>query len=200
MVKVQDVITIEVTKAMEEEATRTATLKSTHTKDTWLLGRNPKERFETLYMGDLAKIALKYFLRDKGKTVIDYDEVRINNFENDDKYDLYLTQRSTKVRLEVEIKSSLEKVGDFTLAQTLQSRNLMVYPGREKDINVQAYYLPSTGKFQKVHLISWIEKKELLNFQKWSMPAQTGRERPRMQYIATLCNLKPMFELLEIIE
>lgn len=199
MVRLEEVVVCPVTTEMHEEAAKTATLKATHTSDTWLLNRKPDERFNTLFMGDLAKIAMKLWLRSHGKTVVDYDEIRVNNFEKNDPYDLMLVEKTTGKDLAAEIKSSFEKVQTLALAETLTSRNLMVYPGRESDINVQAYYLPSTGGYKNVNLIAWIEKESLIQFPQYTMPAQGLRERNRKQYKTPLYTLKPMGQLLAII-
>lgn len=81
----------------------TASNKFNHTMDHW--SRGCLTKFFDFYFGDLAKNIVKKFIisKDNLLRIVEYDQVREDNFEKPDLYDLMIGN------LEIEVKSSLEK-------------------------------------------------------------------------------------------
>lgn len=205
-VSIRDVIRMKVVEKMKRRAEYTARMKATYTMDTWLRKRTPQERFVTLYEGDLAKVALKEFLGINSVPYEDYDEVRDDEFKYRDKWDIRVKRSYL-----VEIKSSVEsRTSD--VETVLSQRRYMVYPGKEADINVQAYYVPRLSGFEVsfanfiknmnevrkleldeiakrlteelkiVFLMGWISREELSRKQTFVMDPTLIGERRRKHY------------------
>lgn len=101
-----------------ESAKQTALLKCGNTFDSWQK-RTDFERFINIFYGDLAKNLIKNLIQHNLKNmnvninnIIEYDEVRNDNFKYPDKYDLILCAKkdeNKQTKIEIEVKSSLEK-------------------------------------------------------------------------------------------
>ena len=218
-VNIHDVIPMKVVEKMKCKAEYTARMKVTHTMDTWLRKRTPQERFVTLYEGDLAKVALREFFAINSVPHEDYDEERDDNFKYRDKWDIRV-----KGRYLVEIKSSVES-RTTDVETVLSQRRYMVYPGKEADINVQAYYIPRlsgfeisfanfiknmsevrrldldeiakqlTEKLKVVYLMGWIGREELGSRQTFVMDPTLTGERGRKHYNVKICEGNKMADL-----
>ena len=117
----------------------TAKNKFNFTKDFW--PRGCLTRFFDFFFGDLAKNIVKVFLLSQNPNlkIIEYDQVRIDNFEKPDEYDLKIGD------FEIEVKSSLEKYTD-KLETMLNERRIIIglYKPNEPipDYRVQVFFIP----------------------------------------------------------
>jgi len=100
-----DVFYLPVSDAVCEKTMKNVVKKYDNTNKTDMYDRTPVELLDNLYMGDIAKNALLDFLLKSGVTdIIDYDDVRIDNFTNPDPgWDFIVGKR----KLKVEVKSSI---------------------------------------------------------------------------------------------
>lgn len=122
-----------------EEVKIIATNKFNFTKDYW--ERGCITRFFDFFFGDLAKKLVGLFLIQKDNTldIIDYDDIRDDNFQYPDKFDLKVKN------YEIEIKSSLEK---YTNSEEIvyNKRRIIIGLYYNKthipDYRVQVFFIP----------------------------------------------------------
>jgi len=103
--------------------------------------RTSFERFMNLFTGDLAKNLFRKLVEDKfGINLIDYDQIRKDNFE---KYDLFdLKYETENCEIEIEVKSSVEKYSRDK-DNLIEKRRIIVYDEKGiKDIIVQVLFIP----------------------------------------------------------
>ncbi|WP_144581924.1 hypothetical protein [Campylobacter coli] len=114
-----------------EWAVKTASLKVNNTVDSWQQ-RTIYKRFTNIFLGDLAKNIFKTFLITENtnlkEKLIEYDEIRTDNFENKDEFDLRIYKNDKNDEYcNFEVKSSGEKYS--TNYNDLLKRNIIVNYG-----------------------------------------------------------------------
>ncbi|ABS44544.1 hypothetical protein JJD26997_0952 [Campylobacter jejuni subsp. doylei 269.97] len=111
-----------------EWAVKTASLKVNNTVDSWQQ-RTIYKRFTNIFLGDLAKNIFKTFLITENvnlkEKLIEYDEIRTDNFKNKDEFDLRIYKNDKYCNFEV--KSSGEKYSNNY--NDLLKRNIIVNYG-----------------------------------------------------------------------
>ncbi len=134
-------------------AKSTALKKANHTADTWQ-GRSPHKRFENIFLGDLAKnIVKKYLLQEIAGVspfLIEYDQIRTDDFINRDMFDLKIEKDATSI--ELEIKSSGEKTISDPSSLNSSRRLIVNQPGPHyhlSDACIQVMFVPANMQFFK---------------------------------------------------
>jgi hypothetical protein len=94
--------------------------------------RTPVELLDNLFMGDFAKNSLFYYLKEvNGKNVVDYDEIRTDNFQHPDPgWDIM----SLDNNLKIEVKSSIVPNVDRGNTDLITSQNLI----NKRDVKITA--------------------------------------------------------------
>lgn len=139
MVSEKDIIKINLVEYRDELnfAFKTAKLKANkdNTQNTWQSERSSFRKFTDLFPGDLAKNVVRRFFDAKSITLIDYDKIRTDNFEQHDLFDLKHNE------LVIEVKSSVEKTSNF-LNDIIKKRRIIIYPNKRlSEIIIQVFYL-----------------------------------------------------------
>jgi hypothetical protein len=139
MIEVLNVKGIELASVKDEIdfAYHTAYQKSINrnTANTWQKNRSGFRKFTDLFAGDLAKNLVRNWLKQQHITVIDYDQIRTDNFNKPDEFDLKHHQ------IIIEVKSSIEKHSS-EIENLLEKRRFIIYPQKEfADIIVQVFYV-----------------------------------------------------------
>ncbi|KAA6340817.1 hypothetical protein EZS27_011335 [termite gut metagenome] len=147
MITEKDIIEIVLSTIPEEVdfAFVTSDIKSkkNNTANTWQSGRSEFKKFTDLFPGDLAKNIVRYAANKRGIEFLDYDRIRTDNFQYNDKFDLSISNKF------IEVKSSIEKYNN-AIVTLINSRRFMIYPDREiSDIIFQVFYIfeDNEGKF-----------------------------------------------------
>ncbi|HEC1770836.1 hypothetical protein UPTC5105_00827 [Campylobacter lari] len=133
-------------------ATKTALLKANNTVDSWQQ-RTIYKRFTNIFLGDLAKNILKTFLITENASLkdelIEYDEIRTDNFKNKDEFDLRIHKNNKYYNFEV--KSSGEKY--LNNHNGLLNRNIIINYGNIHQhfewAVVQIMFIPNDLSFFK---------------------------------------------------
>jgi len=153
--------------------------------------RTPVELLDNIFMGDLAKNALFHYLKTHtSKPVIDYDEVRTDNFKKADPgWDFKIGDRKIKV----EVKSSIPPKGECE-AQIIAKRDIKITASHDNGktwiqpedleayIHVQIYFYAKTYKkgykdFDKLYrdiVANPVKVTELINVDKYHKPLFFG--------------------------
>jgi len=139
MIKANDIIEIALASIPEEVdfafQTSDAKSKKSNTANTWQSGRSEFKKFTDLFPGDLAKNIVRHAASKQGIQFIDYDKIRTDNFQYNDKFDLSIGNQF------IEVKSSIEKYNN-SLATLIDSRRFIVYPDREiSNLIFQVFYV-----------------------------------------------------------
>ena len=151
----KDVIILPVTPEIVEKTQRNVVKKFNFTVRSLMYSRTPVELLDNLYMGDMAKNAIYEYLRTHCiNEVIDYDEVRTDNFKDHDPgWDIMV---GTK-KLKVEIKSSTPPNNE-SIADIIAKRDIKITASHDKgkswrkpediesDIHVQVYFYATPYK------------------------------------------------------
>lgn len=122
--------------------TSNAKSKKNNTANTWQSNRSEFKKFTDLFPGDLAKNIVRYAASLDNIEFIDYDKIRTDNFQYNDKFDLSFAEKF------IEVKSSIEKY-DNALTTLIDSRRFIVYPNKPiSDLIFQVFYVfdSSIGK------------------------------------------------------
>ena len=149
MMTINDVYQLPVSEAVIDKTMRNVVKKYNFTYRSLMYQRTPVELLDNLYMGDLAKNALYDYLVNKcSNSVIDYDEVRTDNFESADPgWDMMVGN----LKLKVEIKSSIPPNGESHI-DIINKRDIKITASHDKgrtwinpndiesDIHVQIYF------------------------------------------------------------
>lgn len=146
---VKDIIELPVSREVIEKTLRNTVKKYNFTVKAMMYSRTPVELLDNLYMGDMAKNAIyDYLCKHCTCPVIDYDEVRTDNFQNHDPgWDILVGNKKIKV----EIKSStppnnesyediIEKRDIKITASHDEGRTWILPQDLESDIHVQVYF------------------------------------------------------------
>ncbi|MDG6995819.1 MAG: hypothetical protein JRN52_07845 [Nitrososphaerota archaeon] len=169
-----------------------------------------KEQIKT---GIAATLSFAEWISPHVSSCLVYDRIRTDDFKQPDPgWDVRL---NVGLKLyEVNVKSSGPVSNTPDLQTALNSRNLATKPseivngfivrrGEEKEINVQAYFLPEDAK-NFVYLIAWARLSDLMDE---GPPAhyvrgirQYSEKNPRLRYDTLLGTLRPMKELIQYLK
>jgi hypothetical protein len=144
-----DIITLPVSKAIFDKTANNTIRKYSFTHRTLMYGRTPVELLDNIFMGDIAKNSLLEYLRSNcNEPIIDYDEIRTDNYlEPDPGWDF----KVGKSLIKVEVKSSTPPNNENHLA-IINNRDIkitashnngmnMIPPNNlESDIHIQIYF------------------------------------------------------------
>lgn len=146
---INDVIILPFTPAILGKTATNTIRKYSHTHRTLMYGRTPVELLDNIFMGDLAKNALLEYLRPVcNNPIIDYDEIRTDNFEAADPgWDFKVGNNLIKV----EVKSStppnnenhaaIINSRDIKITASHDNGNTWIQPQTlESEIHVQIYF------------------------------------------------------------
>lgn len=153
--KVEDVYCLPVSQAVRHKSMLNAIRKYRYTYTKLMYERTPIELLDNLYMGDLAKNALiEYLQLQTNQLVIDYDDVRRDNFmESDPGWDFAFGKKLLKT----EVKSSIPPKGEY-VKDIIEKRDIKItashdngktwiFPNDlESDIHVQIYFYAHVQK------------------------------------------------------
>jgi hypothetical protein len=209
-----DVVRVKITPRMVEEATEYAEKKLENTINRPdLEDRTKEEKFNHIYLGNLAVLSVAEWLTINDKWVEVYDRVRTDKFLDPDLgWDLKVKDQEGK-QLEVDVKSSGPDPNTLDLEVILSKRNLATKPsiiggnrilrrGEERDINVQVYHLPIDR--EHTYLISWAQLNDLIILTPIPKYQRTvgsySPANPRRRYDTILETLKDMKSLLALIK
>lgn len=105
--------------------------------DTFVRGRAPFEKFQRSFIGDLAKLALKFWLESRGFEVTDWDDVRTSWRSSRKQFDLEVLGHSIEVRSSI---AAYQNTGEI-----LRNEHI-IHPCnvRLKEITVQVFFLNNT--------------------------------------------------------
>jgi hypothetical protein len=148
--------------------------------------RTPIELFDNILMGDIAKNSFLNCLRDQGYNCVDYDEIREDNFENNDPgWDIKIG--SKKVCIEVKSSIPPNEASDDEIIEKYDVKVIAGHKGQvlkspekiESDIHVQIYFRAKIYKKSKFSTLEDLyeflnsnheEGKKLINIQKFNKP------------------------------
>ena len=177
---VQDVIEIPVSDACIEKTMRNVVRKIVYTRRNNIYQRELKQQFEELFRGDLAKNAIIEYLTCQGVNgIIDYDEIRDDDFQNPDRWDFKVGNRTVEVRSS--IPTNMEDRGTV-----IRNRDIKIICQGDmdndiRDIHIQIYYYPHNEQVWQededpfeLEEIDWEEIKEMFNPEAWGSPLFFG--------------------------
>jgi len=156
MIQAKDVIAIQLALVKEEIdfAYHTAYQKSINrnTANTWQKNRSAFRKFTDLFAGDLAKNLVRYWAKQQNILLTDYDQIRTDNFNKPDEFDLRYKDKI------IEVKSSIEK-HTSVVENLIQKRRIIIYSQKEfAAIIIQVFYV-----FENEEGKSFFSDTELLN-------------------------------------
>ncbi|WP_373076208.1 hypothetical protein [Fusobacterium mortiferum] len=137
-------------------AKETSLKKVNNTIDSWQY-RTSTKRFTNIFQGDLAKNIVKKFISSNipDLSLVEYDEVRTDNFRNRDLYDLKFQN------FEIEVKSSAEKQ-NLSLIDFYNRRRIIVNQGNchEHDffMTFQVFYKPKSNSINFFQNENYLEE------------------------------------------
>lgn len=130
--------------------------KYDNTDKSLMYERTPVELLDNLIMGDIAKNSLIFYLRECGiDNIIDYDDVRTDNFLNADPgWDFLVGQRKVKVEVKSSIPPNNESISDIVskrdikITAALDKDNpVIIFPkDLESHLHIQIYFYASPYK------------------------------------------------------
>lgn len=157
-----------------------------------MYNRTPVELLDNIFMGDLAKNAVFYYLQHAlKKPVSDYDELRTDDFtEADPGWDFLVGE---KRRLKAEVKSSIPPDGE-TAANIIEKRDIKITASHDKgqtwimpadlesDLHLQVYFYAKPYKrgYSDPHALYRMisnnpeEVKRILHVEKYAKPLFFG--------------------------
>lgn len=154
---INDIFMIPVTEEIIEKTLLNTRSKFLYTITNNAYTRTPVELLDNIYMGDLAKNALFDYLSSVlGNDLIDYDEIRADNFESyDPGWDFKIGSKEIKFEIKSSISSSVDikRITIDTLASILRNRDIKITASHDKgktflnpddlksDIHMQIYFL-----------------------------------------------------------
>lgn len=191
MFTVNDIFELPVSREVIEKTLRNTVKKFNFTCRALMYSRTPVELLDNLYMGDMAKNALyDYLVKHCNCPVIDYDEVRTDNFQNHDPgWDLLVGNKKIKVEIKSSIppknesREDIVRLRDIKITASHDEGRTWINPNDlESDIHVQVYFYAKAYKngynsFQELSaLISkdmW-KVREIINSDKYNSPLFFG--------------------------
>ena len=141
-------------KAFEKTAKNTI-LKYNYTINDLMYRRSPIELLDNIFMGDIAKNLLLDYLRKKcSSEIIDYDEIRKDNFTlSDPGWDLMFSEKKYKIEIKSSIPpnnenhESIIKNRDIKITASNDNGKSYIDPKRlESHIHVQIYFYAKNFK------------------------------------------------------
>lgn len=112
--KKEDVIVLKFDNSVKKKTIQNTIKKYRYTMQHIAYDRTPLELLDNLFMGDFAKNCLVYMLRNDGCILIDYDEIRTDDFlQADPGWDI----KVGKYEITIEVKSSLPPIDKSTNKQ-----------------------------------------------------------------------------------
>ena len=187
-----DVIKLPVRPDIIEKTMKNVVLKYDNTNKDEMYDRTPVELLDNLYMGDIAKNALFAYLVDQGVTnIIDYDEVRIDEFKNPDPgWDFIVGNRKLKVEVKSSIPPNQESISsiiryrDIKITACHDKRNPQwIMPlDQESYIHVQVYFYAQPFKrgfdtFEDLSRVinqDWRNIESIIKAEKYNFPLFFG--------------------------
>lgn len=188
---INDVFELPVSQAVINKTMQNVVKKYNYTYRSLMYQRTPVELLDNLYMGDLAKNALyDYLIKKCNHDVIDYDEIRTDNFENADPgWDL----KVGNLKLKVEIKSSIPPNNESRL-DIINKRDIKVTASHDKgrtwinpkeiesDIHVQIYFYAKSYRngysnfeaLSNVISADYSKVRQIINADKYNKPLFFG--------------------------
>jgi len=139
-----------------DKTMRNVVKKYDNTDKTLMYERTPVELLDNLYMGDIAKNSLIHYLRLCGiRNVVDYDDIRSDNFVNPDPgWDFIVGRRKVKVEVKSSIPPNKESIVDIVskrdikITAALDKNNpVIILPENlESHVHVQIYFYATPFK------------------------------------------------------
>jgi hypothetical protein len=114
-----------------------------------MYGRTPVELLDNIFMGDLAKNSLLEYLRPLStQPIMDYDELRTDNFEEPDPgWDIKAGGKQIKIEVKSSIPTNLEShqaiinKRDIKITASHDKGNTWIEPGTlESELHIQVYF------------------------------------------------------------
>lgn len=129
---VNDIIVLPFTDKVIQKTITNTIKKFENTAPSLMYNRTPVEILDNIFMGDLAKNSLvEYLVAYAEKPIIDYDEIRTDNFINADPgWDFTLGEKKIKV----EVKSSTPPNNE-SRADIIERRDVKITASHDKGLN-----------------------------------------------------------------
>lgn len=191
MMTEKDVCLLPVDDVIIEKTMRNVVKKYNYTYRALMYQRTPVELLDNLYMGDLAKNALyAYLVKHSYHPVIDYDEIRTDNFESADPgWDLMVGNLKLKVEIKSSIPPNAENIHDIIEKRDIKitashdNGHTWINPNDiESDIHVQIYFYAKSYKngyssfeeLSKVISTDFHAVRQIINADKYNKPLFFG--------------------------
>ena len=138
-----------------EKTIDNAIKKLFYTMSNLMYSRPPVEIFDNIVMGDIAKNAILCYLRTKcNKPIIDYDEIRDDDFKNPDPgWDFQFGKKKIKVEVKSSIPPKGESFDDIIAKRDIKitashdnGRTMIPVNDLMSDIHIQVYFYAVTYK------------------------------------------------------
>lgn len=149
MMTVDDILELPVSREVIEKTLRNTVKKYNYTVNAMMYSRSPIELLDNLYMGDMAKNAIyDYLVKHCSCPVIDYDEIRTDNFQNHDPgWDILVGDKKIKVEIKSSIppnnesRENIINLRDIKITASHDEGRTWILPqSLESDIHVQVYF------------------------------------------------------------
>ena len=191
MFTVDDILELPVSREVIEKTLRNTVKKYNYTCRALMYSRTPVELLDNLYMGDMAKNALyDYLVKRCSCPVIDYDEVRTDNFQNHDPgWDLMVGNKKIKVEIKSSIppnnesRDNIVRLRDIKITASHDEGRTWINPhDLESDIHVQVYFYAKSyrngySSFEELSSVisqdMW-KVREIINSDKYNHPLFCG--------------------------
>lgn len=190
--KAEEVYYLPVDDAVIYKTLRNVVKKYDNTDKTLMYERTPVELLDNLYMGDIAKNALINYLRMSGiDTVVDYDDIRTDNFLNPDPgWDFIVGRRKVKVEVKSSIPPNNESVADIvskrdikiTAALDKENPVIILPENLESHVHAQIYFYATPYKkgyndfdsLSRVINADYRQVADIINAEKYNQPLFLG--------------------------
>ncbi len=202
---VEDILTLPFDEEIVSKTILNTIKKYRYTYKTLMYNRTPVELLDNIFMGDIAKNSLFHYLKNHcKKPVIDYDEIRTDNFENADPgWDFMVGDKKIKVEVKSSIppngesKENIIKLRDIKITASHNNGQTWIEPENlEAYIHVQVYFYAKSYKkgydsfeelFKKINKNPDLVK-DIINVSKYSEPLFFGwsTKKEIIQYRKTL--------------
>lgn len=166
-----DIVSVELTDKEIAKCAMNASMLLPHVIDrSGLHPRDPMEKFNNIFMGEVAEMMVIKWFRKNGKFAI--SAVNKNTSNPDLGHDIYLISKNKKEKVFVSVKSSIDSCD----IETIINKRRPAFKGSEfRDLNVQVYfqlklsvnkeikndYRISVPSLKMANLISWFTKEDL---------------------------------------
>jgi hypothetical protein len=136
-VTTRQVVVVPIPPAWLARSVFTSLLKCDFMGDTFVRNRRTIEKYERSVMGDVAKLAVKWWLESRGCSVTDWDDVRTSWRSQIKTFDLQVNGHN------IEVRSSVASVG--AIREVLRREHIIHPCGvRVKELNVQVFFPDAT--------------------------------------------------------